>query len=672
MEDEPPILEGPQRNIGGSHLLAPEAAAAIPALWYALHLPHSVFDVMDLPARVLRFQGLAGSPAQVLYVPLSWLTEEGIRLGPFAECDRLRVYCASTDIEEAQRRSRDLGFRFEPVAQDVLDDSHLQRDWDEAREHWLSLGRLPGESFRSDRLHLRPLAKEQVMALALGRTVRQMEGAADLGAETISVEDALELRAWVNALGQLEQNEVGPDEAAVILKDEVGRAYVNERVPLSVVLPGMPRAYAKALAKSARGSLEPVHTSYSAPQEVEADAFAVVAAGAGVQHEALSLVLPEMPVNAWVRLAELEQHWIDAARPQVVSRLLQRLNRASESLWSDELVSALKHASLLRVATAFPIGLLTVPGDTAPLAFCLPIAYEPLVPLTRRLQRTFQPIPDVDLTRGFSTLVVECIPASDPVGALSRGGWDVAQQIFKESGGAPATIHRRDAASIADVREALNELRPDIAVLSGHGFSDPATNTAGVMIGSERFIGLGLDYLPRAVLLSSCHVSPRGVGQVSVVDLLLQQGVIAVLGTQVPVDVRHNAVLMSRFFVYIREALARTETEASLLEVWHRTVGGNPLNDIFYGNDRLGDFSRQPFGDGVVLTEFMLRASTGRLRRGHVYADTERVLVDMAAELGIGDKVSNWLRDPGYLPESAMYAFYGHPDRIRLAPHPTL
>jgi hypothetical protein len=157
-----------------------------------------------------------------------------------------------------------------------------------------------------------------------------------------------------------------------------------------------------------------------------------------------------------------------------------------------------------------------------------------------------------------------------------------------------------------------------------------------------------------------------------VVDLLLQQGVLAVLGTQVPVDVRHNAVLMARLFVYIREALAGAEPETSLLAAWHRTVSGNPVNDVLYGNDHLWEWGHHPTGDGIVLTEFMQHASVGRLRKGHIYDDTEQVLKDMAEELGVADKVSNWLRDPGYLPESAMYAFYGHPDRIRLAPPPEL
>ena len=158
----------------------------------------------------------------------------------------------------------------------------------------------------------------------------------------------------------------------------------------------------------------------------------------------------------------------------------------------------------------------------------------------------------------------------------------------------------------------------------------------------------------------------------SVVDLLLQQGVRAVLGTQVPVDVRHNAVLMVRLFVYIRESLAGAEPESSLLAAWHRTISGNPINDILQGNDRLAEWAHSPIRDGVVLTDFMLNSFVGRLRKPHIYADTERVLTQIADEKGLGEQVSKWLRTPGYLPESAMYSFYGRPDQIRLAPPPVL
>ena len=60
----------------------------------------------------------------------------------------------------------------------------------------------------------------------------------------------------------------------------------------------------------------------------------------------------------------------------------------------------------------------------------------------------------------------------------------------------------------------------------------------------------------------------------------------------------------------------------------------------------------------------MLHRSSGRIRKSHVYADTERVLEEIASECGIREKFRAWLSSPGYIPESLFYTFIGWPERI--------
>jgi CHAT domain-containing protein len=91
----------------------------------------------------------------------------------------------------------------------------------------------------------------------------------------------------------------------------------------------------------------------------------------------------------------------------------------------------------------------------------------------------------------------------------------------------------------------------DVLVISAHGFYEKSSNVSGFVVGRERLIGHDLDHVPPLVLLSACHVSPRGAGSVTVVDLLLRAGATAVLGTMVPVDVRHNSILMARLLLHI-------------------------------------------------------------------------------------------------------------------------
>jgi len=58
--------------------------------------------------------------------------------------------------------------------------------------------------------------------------------------------------------------------------------------------------------------------------------------------------------------------------------------------------------------------------------------------------------------------------------------------------------------------------------------------------------------------------------------------------------------------------------------------------------------------------------SVGQLR--NIYRDTERVLGEIADDLGMGSKVRNWFQRPGYVPESLFYVFAGKPERIYLRP----
>jgi hypothetical protein len=274
----------------------------------------------------------------------------------------------------------------------------------------------------------------------------------------------------------------------------------------------------------------------------------------------------------------------------------------------------------------------------------------------------------IDFTKGFQVLIAECIPSDDPVGRASRRGWDFAADEVFGTCGEQATVDHVETPSMSALRAAIADRGPDILVLSAHGSSRQA---AGLMIGEDWCVGPGLGPLPPVVLLSACHVAPRGTGVVSVADMLLQEGALAVLGTQVPVDVHRNAVLMARFFIYIVEVLAGRERHGSLLEVWHRVQTSNAINDVVSGSQLMHSWATHPTSNGISpRQEFMSVRSTGQVRLGHVYKDTERVLAEIAEAQGVGDHVRGWLQSPGYVPESALYNFIGRPDRIYLT-HPT-
>ena len=112
-------------------------------------------------------------------------------------------------------------------------------------------------------------------------------------------------------------------------------------------------------------------------------------------------MLPSLPPEAFVLLAQLERHCAASApRGHVVRRLLDRLDAATTDLWTEALAALVARASSLTVFSNFPLGLLRLPGDTSPLCAHVPIAYRPLLPLTRTVQTELTYIPSTDLSMG--------------------------------------------------------------------------------------------------------------------------------------------------------------------------------------------------------------------------------------------------------------------------------
>jgi hypothetical protein len=158
------------------------------------------------------------------------------------------------------------------------------------------------------------------------------------------------------------------------------------------------------------------------------------------------------------------------------------------------------------------------------------------------------------------------------------------------------------------------------------------------------------------VILGAYHVAPRGAGTVSLADLLLREGAVAVLGTQVPVDVRRNAMLMMRFLVNMTEVFAGRGRYSNLLEVWHHVQMTNAINDILSGAPSIHNWGMANGPSGLPVTmEFMQLRSPGRLRGGHVYHDTESVFAEIADDQGMGKRVRNLFRSLGHIPESLFY-----------------
>ncbi|MBO3676902.1 CHAT domain-containing protein [Streptomyces sp. NEAU-YJ-81] len=655
------------------HGLSRAASAALPGLWYCLHLPNTVFQLADISITALKMSQELNLGHQILLVPIEIFDQEHCA-GFMSGLDPVLTVCPDHLAEECDRRAEALGFSFPSITYSEMSNESIRSHWKQIRERYRPdveyLGREPEMTRRLDTAPMDLPRRWLARQMNWDSTETQINSLDELDSLTART---FHEQAVLSAFAHLER-EGADDEQA---EQDFPRAYAEARVriPVTLALPGVAPAYARIAydteLRSRARPLSPLHAedTWSPDMHLRSDELTERAAIEFVTtHHALAqggvgLLLPSVPPEAFVVLAELERHFSGTESGASVRRLLERLNEAAKPLWSQTVVEIIRRARALTVFTNFPIGLLRMPGDTAPLSARIPIAYRPMMPLLRTVQDELGPSIPIELNRKIRVLVAECIPAHDPVGQISRIGWRTAREnVEVEASG--TTMKIVETLSLDQLRRAVADEAPHFLVISAHGTL--GKNSAGLVIGEEICIELGLERPPPVVILSACHVAPRGRGAVSITDLLLREGVRAVLGTQVPVDVRRNAILMARFFVNITAAFQQGAEHATLLEVWHWVQASNAVNDILGpGNQSLNAWSRSITSSGnTVLTEFMSNRSARRLRLHHIYEDTETILGEIADDQGQGARVRNWFRKPGYVPESLFYLFAGKPDRI--------
>ena len=228
-----------------------------------------------------------------------------------------------------------------------------------------------------------------------------------------------------------------------------------------------------------------------------------------------------------------------------------------------------------------------------------------------------------------------------------------------------------EISSIKDFKKMLNSQKDaDILLISAHGNYKIDSNMAGLCIGNELWMADDDDlFVPPVVLLSACHVMPRGRGVVTVGDLFLRAGAMTVLGTFIPVNVYRNAVLIVRLFTEIVEVRKGWSNMRTLDEIWSHIVCTNPIHEIISsmngGVSKLERWANTRREDGSLPQEdFKMKDSVGRLRCTHAYEDTVNILREIAYRDGIGEYYDAYIESTGFFPESVFYQLIGTPENI--------
>lgn len=638
-------------------------APALVGVWYAMHLPKNRFEVLDLTLDGVQ-AAANGVPRShhILLIPRGLLLQPDLVRALVAPFEPVLLIVSAEDEAVAESVSAQVGFTLPPARLDELNQRTLQSHWQALSASWAEEWPTPVRVDTTVPRWSWPIPPDGSL-LSLVRLRRLMGAPIDpLPEHRDSLSSAMELRrarVYLDALVQLEDEGVSPDGVERALPGAMREAAVTQRPRLALSLSGTAPRYAKFSAGERGVETSTFNDKYP-------DVRTILVTHAATGDDSLGIVLEDvLSPKAFHVLSDLERHWTQTARPAAVRKLLTRLNAETTNLWSDELVMAIKSSSMIDAFTNFPIGLLTLPGDTAPLSSRLPVSYRSVNPLTRALQFELSPWQPHVFGEGLGVLVAECIPSSDAVGRLSRRGWEAVAHEMKSSG-EKVKVTLAETLTKDALRAAIAKFRPDVLVLSAHGFSIPESNVAGVTIGTEPSLGDDLGDMPPLVILSACHTSPRGGGVVNVGDLLVRAGARAVLSTLVPVDVTHNSQTMSRFFRYLSKAMAGDtgREHTSVLEVWHETQLLNVVIDLTYGHSNLQNWAFARDGGPSPIEQFMSSDHGVPLRGPHVYEDAERRLLKVAARTGDAERVRSWLQSPGYLPESLMYTLIGDPQLL--------
>lgn len=646
-------------TLAGSYGLDPDIIAVIPALLYCLCLPRNRFDFLSVPLSTIKAWQDLDLPQHIILIPIPYPSDVGLRVDPTAPT----ILFYPDEIQDAAEE-------FSKGIPTLIDMSPISSlDQDLLRVHWLKLRTL--FQTRATKLdNVPPLLSENRLRPCILPTFLLMRQFAD----TKTLNRLSSIQSKETALGYSLETQAVLSVARVFRNE--GRASPTEAqfnravsaeankftCPVTVCMPGTsPRSSIRLLEKTGKTRVNEF-TSI----EVQELVFSFVATHRAIARSGCAIFTRDLDGEVFGSLAQLEQMWRDARllKPAKIAHIMNTITKHVKSALDEGEEVSILHGRSLTVFSEFPIGLATLGTDTSPLTCRMPVAYRPLVPLTRTLQFELSSPAIRYVGDQLRVLILECIPRTDPVGRLSRVGWECAKESVSED--KQITWLHVEVTSLDELKKAISVNRADILVISAHGHYNRQSNYAGFVCGSDIVVGQDLGDLPPVVVLSSCQIWLRGSGAISVADILVRQGALAIIGTLIPIDVRKNALLMTRFFINVAAALRGEMPLRTIQDAWHFVTTSNAVNDILEGNRKLKEWSHKGDLETTVLYEFEQKRSIGRLRRAHIYRDSEQVLLEIARQRGIEETFQSWMKSPGYVPESAFYPVIGWPERIIL------
>lgn len=643
-----------------THIWDEELDRIIPALWYVLHLPRIGPDVFEIDVDILLHSH--DEPHNILIFPFS-ITNSQLNIEmKYRIVNPTLIICTDNIYEEVVKI-----FNAEKSLLGIhrvsdLNTELLQRHWkllSSAVRNYYSEAKecIVAPNFRLLSSNERKILPLIPFANQFGWTKQLVDEIEKMNYANTANKYAIEMRKRIIEISRIVA-EKDPN-----VKNSIEKALIENRnfngIPLVITFPG-----------TTSNQIKRFKRKKDLPSN-EKEIIDIIGYHRSLAKNSLFLSLEQISEEMFSELANLEEHCKSShsINNNFVWRTLRRIGKLLNNRLRQSKIDIIRYVSQITVFSDFPIGLAILPGCTAPLCCIKPISYRPLTPLTRALQCEMPKRHQVYLGKKLKILVAECVHKEDKIrhycDALTIALTDM---VNKES---DVSIVIEEVPTVNIFKNIIkNHNDADILLVSAHGNYDVYSNMAGLIIGDEIWMANDNDIrVPPVVLLNACHVMPRGRGAVTVGDLFIRNGATAVLGTFIPIDVRRNAILITRLFTDIFEVRKGWSNMRTLDEIWSHVVSTNAIHEIIAPTNshesKLEKWANTKKEDGTFpQAEFKNRFSVGRLRTTHVYEDTEKILGEMADKDGIGEYYRSYIKSNGYFPESLFYQFIGMPENI--------
>lgn len=647
-----PILFEANGN-GTMHLLDDEMYSIFDALEFVMHMPRNTFDMFNIDENLM--DASHDTPHHIVLVPDNMLS---VMPRIDATMIVLADECSGETMDMCERLNPVIGVHYSRE----LNSSLLTLLWTELCKHfkceeYSALSNL-GTHVILKNEHLKALP-----TLFLSRQFNEPDGFLSKVYNSEDLEGTIIQSHWnymsrLNTLVVLgKQGVTTLEDMELLYQKQHEKEFKDLQVNVIVTFPGIPK----------RQKVLGMNSDQLTDQERRI--IRIIGVHRAIARNGILIDLPCVSEIMFQKYDRLEECCKNGTNNNFVWRCLNDLGKEVVGCFNQKQTWLLRRARDITVFSDFPIGISILAGDEVPLQCYKSISYQPLTPLTRRLQHEMLKKQQYYFGEECKIAIAECIPNDDRNAPIYKSGEALYNSLKSmQTYAKRLSVVRQDIDSIANMHHFIaNNADADILYISAHGHYDRKKNLAGIIIGDKFWMANEGIQTPPIVILSACHTAPRGFGCITIADMLLRSGAHTVLGTFIPVNAFTNTILMTRLFTYIVEAQQKNPQYKTLSDAWSGIIASNAIHELTATSKRFQKWMNEPGENGKPrIVDFQLNRCVGRLRRTHIYSDTIAILKEMLAEEGMEGKFDNILSQNDFFPESFFYQFLGNPENVFL------